>query len=237
MKHTDEWMLHVSCYMLCDRMLEHVLEKLFDSAAKVRLLKLFLRNEGEIFRIRDIVLRTQMPSSALRKPLEQLREIGFLRATMRKTISSAAKSKKQKGRIKRKKSHTRSDWEYVYTLNPSFAFYQEIRNLVLKSSPASKRWMTDRMKALGHIKVAVISGIFVRQERENMHTDLLVVADDVSPKRLENFVRTLEAEVGTRVNYTLLGSEEFGYRLKMFDRFVLDIMEGPHEKLINKVKI
>jgi len=31
--------------------------------------------------------------------------------------------------------------------------------------------------------------------------------------------------------------QDFKYRKDMFDRFVLDILEFPHRKLINKLKI
>lgn len=214
---------------------EHILEKLFDSAAKVRLLKLFLRNQGEAFRMRDIVARTQMSSVTVRKPLEQLREIGCLRTFMRRFPSAKGKKlKKGKGKLSHKKIAVPR--EQVFTLNPYFVFYDEVRNLIFKSSPASKKWMAERIKKIGRVKLAVLSGVFVRAERENMHTDLLVIGDDMSARRMENFIRALEAEVGTRLNYTVLSSEEYAYRTKMFDRFVLDIMEGPHEKIINKLK-
>ena len=214
---------------------EHILEKLFDSAAKVRLLKLFLRNQGEAFSMRDIVARTQMNQSTIRKPLEQLHEIGCLRTfTRRAPVAKVKNSKKGGAKLSHKKSPVLR--EHVFILNPYFVFYDEIRNLIFKSSPASKNWMAERLKKIGQVKLAVLSGLFVRAERENMHTDLLVIGDDMSTKRMENFIRALEAEVGTRLNYTVLSSEEYAYRMKMFDRFALDIMEGPHEKIINKLK-
>lgn len=183
--------------------------------------------------MRDIVVRTQMSNSTIRKPLEQLREIGCLRVFTRR-VPIAKGKKAHKGKLSHKKIAIPR--EQVFTLNPYFVFYDEVRNLIFKSSPASKNWMAERLKRIGRVKLAVLSGVFVRAERENMHTDLLVIGDDMSTRRLENFIRALEAEVGTRLNYTVLSSEEYAYRMKMFDRFVLDIMEGPHEKILNRLK-
>jgi len=45
----------------------------------------------------------------------------------------------------------------------------------------------------------------------------------------------LESEVGKEIQYAFMETKEFEYRYQMFDRFVRDIFEKPHEKLINKL--
>jgi len=35
----------------------------------------------------------------------------------------------------------------------------------------------------------------------------------------------------------VMDKEEFEYRLSMFDRFVRVFIEGPHEKLINRLEL
>ncbi|MBI2454166.1 MAG: hypothetical protein HYV54_01155, partial [Parcubacteria group bacterium] len=49
------------------------------------------------------------------------------------------------------------------------------------------------------------------------------------------FIKGLESDTGRELRYVILGVEEFKYRLGMFDRFVHDIMEYPHQKVINKL--
>ena len=87
------------------------------------------------------------------------------------------------------------------------------------------------------MKLVVLSGVFLKPDRELSRTDLLIVGDYVSEKRFQGFLKQLEAEVGCEIQYSLLSSEEFEYRHKMMDRFLRDILERPHEMLINKLKV
>ena len=128
-----------------------------------------------------------------------------------------------------------------YFMNPDFGFFPELQGLILKSSPAELDKMISRILAIGRVKLAVISGIFLNNTNTvdtfNSVADLLIVADDVDRKRLGTFLKSLEAEVGTEVRFTLMDKEEFRYRYGMFDRFVRVLLEGPHEKIINRLGI
>ncbi len=191
-------------------MSKEILEQLFDSPIKVKLLKLFLRNPEESFRLKGIVKRVKSDVRACRRQIKKLENIDLL-------------SSRVKGNIK------------FYFINPDFDFYKELKTLVLKSSPASREKMLSRLKGLGIIKLAVISGIFLNLE--NSRIDLLIVGDRMKKKKLTNFLRDLEAEVGKEIDYVVFSTEDFNYRYDMFDRFLRDILEKPHEKLINKLKI
>lgn len=123
-----------------------------------------------------------------------------------------------------------------YTLNRDFEFVQELRDLILKSSPAEKEEITARLLKLGKIKLAVIAGVFLNKENpEGTATDLFIVSDDLDRKKFNPFLRYLEAETGGEIRFVVMEKDEFMYRLSMFDRFVRVLLEGPHEKLINKL--
>ena len=126
-----------------------------------------------------------------------------------------------------------------YALNPAFEFFSELRNLILKSSPAEKDKMIKRITGLGRVRLAVISGIFLSDkdsiDTQDSDVDLFIVGDDIDKAKLHNFLKSLEAEVGKEIKFGLMEKEEFEYRFGMFDRFVRVILEGPHEKLINKL--
>jgi len=125
-----------------------------------------------------------------------------------------------------------------YTLNRDFQFIQELRDLILKSSPAEKEEITARLLKLGRIKLAVIAGVFLNKEnQENSATDLFIVSDDLDRKKFNSFLKYLEAETGGEIRFAVMEKDEFTYRLSMFDRFVRVLLEGPHEKLINKLGV
>lgn len=191
-------------------MAEQILEQLFDSPLKVRLLKLFLRHPGHKFTMKEITQRVNESSQACRRHIEKFRNIKLVESRL-------------KGRSR------------FYSVNTRFDFYNELRTLVLKSSPASKKKMIDKFKKIGRVKLIVLSGIFVNLE--NPRLDILIVADNVKKSKLSSFLNDLEAEAGKDIDYVLLTSAEFKYRYGMFDRFLKDILERPHEKLINKLNV
>jgi len=66
---------------------------------------------------------------------------------------------------------------------------------------------------------------------------MLIVGSHLKKKKLSSLIKDLEAEVGKEIDYVIMSPEEFQYRFDMYDRFLKDILERPHEKLINKLKI
>jgi len=191
-------------------MSKEILEQLFDSPVKVKLLKLFLRNPEESFKLKEVNKRIKSDVHACRRQMKKLENINLLNS-----------------RVK--------DKHKVYFVNSDFDFYNELRTLVLKSNPASQEKILSRLKTLGRIKLAILAGIFLNAE--NSRVDLLVVGDNIKKGKLSNFLRDLEAEVGKEIDYVVFSSVDFNYRYDMFDRFIRDVLEKPHEKLINKLKI
>ncbi len=136
------------------------------------------------------------------------------------------------------RSHVNRDRDR-YTLDANFEFFEELRSLILKSSPAEKDNMVKKISNLGRVRLALISGIFLNDpdtaDQFDSPADLFIVGDDINRKKLRNFLVSLEAEIGSEVKFTLMNKEEFDYRYGMFDRFVRVLLEGPHEKIINKI--
>lgn len=126
----------------------------------------------------------------------------------------------------------------LYTLNTDFGSFFELRDLILKSLPAEKDTMTERINKLGKVKLAVISGVFMNKENNDPYIpDLLIVGDDLDKRKLRSFLKAIEAEIGKEIKFVILDKEEFQYRLAMFDRFIRVLLESPHEKLINRLGI
>lgn len=191
-------------------MAEQILEQLFDSPLKVKLLKLFFRHPGRNFAMKEITGRVKSNSDSCRYHIDKFRNIKLVDRKIR--------------------GSTRT-----YSINPDFDFYHELRTLVLKSNPASKKKILNRLKKLGIIKLAILSGVFINLD--NPRVDVLIVGDRIKKKKVATFFKDLEAEVGKEIDYVILSNKDFKYRYDMFDRFLRDILEKPHETLINKLRI
>ncbi|OGN01854.1 MAG: hypothetical protein A3B91_04060 [Candidatus Yanofskybacteria bacterium RIFCSPHIGHO2_02_FULL_41_29] len=126
-----------------------------------------------------------------------------------------------------------------YTLNQQFEFFDELKNLILKSSPVEKERMIKRISGLGRVKLAVVSGVFLSNinlaKASDSEVDLFIVGDNINRDKLRFLLKSLEAEVGKEIRFGLMEKDEFEYRYGMFDRFVRVLLDGPHDKLINKL--
>jgi hypothetical protein len=197
-----------------------ILDNLFGSRVRVKLLKLLYRQHPTTFTMNELALRIQEPSFIARRELNVLREIGLVR------------------RVRLPKALARD--RERYGLNAEFDLYPELRDLVLKPSPAETDHLVNRINALGRVKLAVVAGIFVSQPDDTTYetpADLFIVGDDVDRGKLKRFLKTLESEVGTEIRFGIMEKDEFKYRYEMFDRFLRVLLEGPHRKIINRLDV
>lgn len=121
----------------------------------------------------------------------------------------------------------------LYFANKEFPLFPELRALILKIAPANRNVLAKKITGLGRVKLALIAGVFINSETSR--ADMLIIGDNIKKGRLNSFVAWLESEIGKELNYVVLSGEEFKYRMNMYDRFLRDILDEPHEKIINKL--
>jgi hypothetical protein len=188
--------------------MSEILELLFGSKAKTRILRFFLLNpEGE-YTVVEIAKKNMVPVANARKELNDLQKIKFV-------IEKTRKGKK------------------CYVGNQQFAFYSELRSLFTKSNVSPESKGLERLKFIGDVKLVLLSGTFLNYPKSKV--DMVLVVNNVNRSKLNNVMNSLEADLGKEVSYVLMNNEEFKYRLDMLDRFLLDFLEGPHTELVNKI--
>jgi hypothetical protein len=189
------------------------LEFLFGSRVRWRLIKFFMLHDKVALTATEIIEKNKMEAKTAReeakKVLGQLVNAKFLYS---RTI------KKQK----------------AYFLNSKYSFYDELKWLVVKSNIYPQCEQLNRVKGLGDVKLGLVSGLFINNK--NSKTDLFLVVDNLSRAKLKHLIEELETEMGREINYSLMNLEEFRYRIKMFDKFVLEILEQPHEIIVNEIE-
>lgn len=121
----------------------------------------------------------------------------------------------------------------TYFINKDFPLFPELRMLILKAAPANRAALAKRISTLGRVKLAVLAGVFINSDTSR--ADLLLVGDGIKKGRLNPFMAWLESEIGKELNFVCLTTEEFKYRMDMYDRFLRDFLEEPHEEVINKL--
>lgn len=117
-----------------------------------------------------------------------------------------------------------------YSFNYDFKYSREIEGLLITSNTVDKDSILEHFKKAGKIKLLIAAGIFIRNK--DSRADLLIIGDRMKKSQIEEGVRKLEAEIGTELTYAVFETKEFIYRLSMYDKLVRDILDFPHEVLI-----
>jgi len=191
------------------------LAKLFGGQARVRIMRLFILNAEHNFGIEEIVSRSRVMKNNTRKEINALLVMDFIKS---KIVT------KEGARGAKKKIPT-------WSINTSFKYLKSIRDILIDPSLLLQEDLPQKFRQVGKIKLMVVSGVFIGNGKSR--ADLLIVGDKLKKNILQQVIKGLEAEIGKELDYVVFDSEEFKYRLDMYDKLVCDILDLPHEKLID----
>ncbi len=178
-----------------------MLERLFTSKTRVKLLTLFVMNPEKDLYIREIARHTQENINAVRRELSNLEEIGLLQSTRR-------------GNTKQ------------YILNKEMPIYPEIASMVLKTEGITQI-LKDHLPEIGPIQTAFIYGSFA-QNKAGLDSDIdLFLIGSPDEKKLIALLSKLEKRVSREINYVLYDSTEFHNRIKRKDPFISNVLKEP----------
>lgn len=194
------------------------LAKLLGGHARVKIMRLFLLNSATAFDVEDVSSRSRVTKPNTRKEINALSAMGFIKS--RSLIKEGIRSKKKV-----------SAWQ----LNPSFQYISAVKDLLIDPNLLMQDDLTSRFKQIGKIKMMVVSGVFIGDEKSR--ADLLIVGDRLKKNILNQVIKGLEAEIGKELDYVVLDTEEFKYRLDMYDKLVCDILDLPHMKLLDNEQL
>lgn len=199
-----------------------VFAKLFGSGAKVRILRLFLLNPLNLFDMRAIVERTKVLPLAARREISVLEGIGFLRSRTYKEVRSVERRSVRAG-------HRTRGW----MLDERFPHRLALEALFLGMVPLARDTIVRRLSRAGRLKLIVTAGVFLQDHDSRL--DLLVVGDGLRGGVLESAVHFLEADIGRELRYASFNTSQFKYRLGMYDRLVRDLLDYPHEIVLDRL--
>ena len=197
-----------------------ILEKIFGSTAKVKMMRMFLFNPTAIYDVDDMVGRTQLRGSEVRKELSNMEKMGMLRK------KSFYKDVVVRGKDTKKRS-------IGWYLNSGFPFSKELQALLVTTVPIKSGEIVRRLNRAGKIKLIIVAGIFIQDS--DSRVDLLVVGDEIKKGTLENTIRHIESEVGKELRYTSFETDDFKYRLGVYDKLIRDILDYPHHVIVDKM--
>ncbi len=203
-----------------------ILEKLFGSSAKVKIIKLFLLNPETAFDIFEASRRAQVSLVLARKEISDLEKINFIKP---KYYNKEIKQQRNRTIVVSKKRV--NGW----ILDNKFPYLEALESFLSNINPFKQKDIVEKISRAGKIQLLVISGIFIKYEEAR--ADLLIVGDNIKNNYLDRIIKNIESEIGKEIRYAVFETGEFNYRNSVFDKLIRDILDYPHEKIINKLSL
>jgi hypothetical protein len=202
------------------------LEKIFGSAAKVKIMRLFLFNPTDVFDIDQIITRSKVSPAEARHEVSMMEKIGLIKKRSFFKDFTVGKGKNKKVERKRVAG---------FIVDETFDYLFPLQDLLIHISPLRNAEILHKLARVGKLKLIIVSGVFINNWDSRI--DILIVGDNLRKGTLENILKTIESEIGREIRYAYFETPDFQYRLGIYDKLIRDILDFPHEKILDRLNI
>lgn len=191
-----------------------MIEQLFGSKTRVKLLQLFYSNPNRSFYVREITRKIDEQINSVRRELSNLLSIGII-------------------------TSDNTNNKLYYEVNQKYEYYDPLQLIfgggvkkTLKKATVSDAQESSQvgLKAVGHIDLAVYTGQFTRDDSTGV--DFFVVGE-VNTNALQKYVDELEVRENKSIRYTVMSLQDFQYRQQIRDRFAVAIGKSKKQVLVD----
>lgn len=191
-----------------------VVEKLFGSKTRAKLLKLFFESPDKSFYVREITRVIEEQIHSVRRELLNLESIGVI-----------------KNETYDNKVYYSADMKHPYAHALVEIFSKKV--VPTKDKDIKEGGWEEYVRPVKKFLAAVmVTNRIPGQEG----IDLLIIGDDKT-KKLTHWAEVIEKKVGKPLNYVIFSVEDFLYRKSVRDRFVMEILDMDVSELIDPDKI
>jgi len=183
-----------------------MLELLFSSTARVKVLGLMLLSPEASFYQRQISKLTGLPVRAVQREVERLQALGLLK-------------------------RAENGNQVHYQVDRDFFLFPELKNIFLKTLGV-KALTQNALQGADNILLAFIYGSYAaNQETADSDVDILVVGS-LSSRALHASLQEAQQVTGRELNYVLFSQDEFRARVQAGDGFLANVLAAPKLFLI-----
>jgi len=197
-----------------------VIEQLFGSKTRVKLLQLFYSNPNRSYFVREITRKIDEQINSVRRDLSNLLSIGII-------------------------TSDNTNNKLYYEVNQKYEYYKPLQEIfggglkksAKKTAAAAATEATSEesaqgdLRAVGHVELAVFTGQFTRDDTAGV--DFLIVGD-VNPNALQKYVDELEGRENKTIRYTVMSLPDFRYRQQIRDRFATAIHRAKKQIIVDE---
>ncbi len=207
-----------------------MIEQLFGSKTRVKLLQLFYTNPNRSFYVREITRKVNEQINSVRRELANLLSIGI--------ITSDANNNRLYYEVNQKYEH----YNPLASMFGGVVAEQEAtqdskskaKKPAAKAKPAvgasPEHPLAKELRAIGRVDLALLTGQFTRDDRGGV--DVLIVGD-VNQSKVLRFISDLEKSENKELRYTVLPLDNYQYRVQIHDRFIVNVLNAKKQIIIN----
>jgi predicted transcriptional regulator len=196
--------------------------KLMGGMARLKLLRLFFFNPTEVFDRDSIAVRLKISRTTVGK------EVAFLARTglIRKRLMYKDTQKVVRGKVVKKKVQG-------FMLSQDFPHFTSLRQFMIDTAMPQGKEVASRLRSAGRLRLVITSGVFMQMWDSRI--DILIVGEEINPDILASAIKNMEAELGHELKYAAFTTQDFYYRRSVQDKLVRDVIDYPHEKVIDRI--
>lgn len=205
-----------------------MIEQLFGSKTRVKLLQLFMSNPNRSFYVREITRKIDEQINSVRRELANLLSIGII-------------------------SSDNTNNRLYYEVDQKFEFYNPlaimfggkasksteepkkattgVKKEAKVEQPVASNPIAEEFKLAGHLKALILTGQFTRADLAGVD---LVIIGDMNSSKVENAVTALEASEGKQIRYAVFTVDEYKYRKQINDRFISNVLLAKKQVLYDE---
>jgi len=198
-----------------------MLNAIFGSEARVKILNLFLLHPETKYYILQIARDLKLPANSVRREVDNILKFGLIAAASA-PLTDQPESKKDKAKGEKK----------YFEANKNFILYPEMKALFIKAQVISSQKFISNLQKSFQPKLLALTGFFTNFPEAQ--TDILIVGHVKRPAFLK-LIAELEKDFGREINFTILEEKEFRYRQDIMDIFLYNILEGKTITLIDSL--
>lgn len=196
----------------------NVIDKLFGSKTRVKLLHLFLNHPGQSFYVREITRLIDEQINSVRRELANMLEVGVI-------------------------TSDNADNKLFYKVDQRYEYYSALRtifanepidaskpSLVSTEESVNEQYL-GALAGISSLRLAIVGGVLVKGSASKI--DVLLVGN-LPTAKVKAAMSIIEKLEGREINYSVLPYDEFYYRLSVRDRFITEVLNTKHVVAVDK---
>lgn len=191
-----------------------MLEQLFGSNTRVKLLHIFIINPHDKYYVRELTRQLDSQINAIRRELKNLVELGIIQ----EVTGAEEKYKKSKRKF--------------FQADDKFVLFPELKSILQKSQFLLEKKFAKSLQKIGKVHYLALTGCFVGEK--NTPIDMLIVGK-INKKKFDRLIKSFQKDFNQELNYTIFEKKEFDYRRSVADRFIYSVLDAEKMVLIDEI--